>query len=90
VWLLRASVTRPFLRQLLPLWMYVLGLQVYLMAVRGQVIPEIWYCVPHALLGMLLLSQGLTRARWQRLGAKGPTLAVAVAVLVLGMWIYRA
>jgi hypothetical protein len=91
VWLWRNINARPELRLLLPLWIYVLGLQSYLALVRGELVPEIWYCAPHALLLVVHGAQAVGRRGWQWWHASSRrVLAVSTAVLITATWIYRA
>jgi hypothetical protein len=91
VWLWRNVNTRPGVRLLSPLWIYVLGLQGYLAVVRGELVPEIWYCAPHALLLLAHGAQTLATSggpRWT--AASRRALAFSAAVLVSATWAYRA
>jgi hypothetical protein len=90
IWLWR-NRAKAELRSLLPLWVYVLGLQAYLALVRGELLPEIWYCVPHALLGLAYWTQVvgfIERKTWG--GFVRTALALSAALLVLATWLYRA
>ncbi|HEX2881875.1 MAG TPA: hypothetical protein VHO25_20255, partial [Polyangiaceae bacterium] len=91
VWLWRNIKTRPGVRLLLPLWIYVLGLQGYLAVVRGELVPEIWYCAPHALLLVAHGAQTLATKGWPLwTGASRRVLAFSAALLVSATWVYRA
>lgn len=88
LWLARASQTRLLLRQLLPLWAYVIGLQLYLVVARGELVPSIWYCAPHALLAVILLARGVSQERWRQ-ACRRPLALAGLALIVTPMWIYR-
>jgi hypothetical protein len=83
--------TTALLRILLPLWLYVLGLQTYLALVRGELIPEIWYCAPHALLFIVHAAQAIHDNVWQRWSwARRRGFAILTALLFTASWAYRA